>query len=83
MWIVRLALRRTYTAEFTPNVRGIDGTPLPPNVYFQFTTNSVPRVRYDYPTENALEGPVAPPAWARKRMRAARASGAFGSSLQA
>lgn len=58
-----LALQRTYTVEFSPNVRGLDGTPLPPGVFFQFTTNSLRRILYDYPAEQALEGPVSSLGW--------------------
>jgi hypothetical protein len=60
---VMLALQRTYTAEFSTNIKGLDGTPLPEGVYFQFTTNSLRRVAYDYPLVNDLEGPVACLGW--------------------
>jgi hypothetical protein len=58
-----LELRRTYTVEFTPSVRDAGGTPLPEGIYFQFTTNSLRRVSYDYPGPNALEGPVVTLGW--------------------
>src|SRR5580765_8695708 len=32
---VVLALQRTYTAEFSTSVKGLDGTPLPQGVFFQ------------------------------------------------
>lgn len=60
---VVLALQRTYTAEFSTSVKGLDGTPLPEGVYFQFTTNSLRRISYDYPLVNDLEGPVACLGW--------------------
>ena len=60
---VVLALQRTYTAEFSPNVKGLDGTPLPAGVFFQFTTNSLRRLAYDYPLVNDLEGPMACLGW--------------------
>jgi hypothetical protein len=60
---VVLALQRTYTAEFSASVKGLDGTPLPQGVYFQFTTNSLRRIAYDYPLVNDLEGPMACLGW--------------------
>jgi hypothetical protein len=60
---VVLALQRTYTAEFSTSVKGLDGTPLPAGVYFQFTTNSLRRIAYDYPLVNDLEGPMACLGW--------------------
>ena len=58
-----LELQRTYTVEFSPNVKGLDGTPLPTGVFYQFTTNSLRRIVYDFPSENALEGPVSCLGW--------------------
>ena len=58
-----LELQRTYTVEFSTSVKGFDGTPIPEGVYFQFTTNSLRRIAYDYPADNALEGPVAALGW--------------------
>jgi hypothetical protein len=58
-----LELQRTYTVEFSPNVKALDGTPLPAGVFFQFTTNSLRRIAYDYPAEDDLEGPVACLGW--------------------
>jgi hypothetical protein len=60
---VVLALQRTYTAEFGTSVKGLDGTPLPPGVFFQFTTNSLRHIAYDYPLVNDLEGPMACLGW--------------------
>ncbi len=60
---VVLELRRTYTVEFTPAVLDAGGTPLPPGIFFQFSTNSLRRVAYDYPTADALEGPVVTLGW--------------------
>src|ERR1051325_9619371 len=48
-----LELQRTYTVEFSPGVKGFDGTPLPTDVFYQFTTNSLRRVVYDYPVDDA------------------------------
>jgi Big-like domain-containing protein len=58
-----LQLQRTYTVEFSTNIRSLDGTPLPEGVFFQFTTNSLRRIAYDYPITNDLEGPVACLGW--------------------
>ena len=58
-----LELQRTYTVEFSPGVKGFDGTPLPTDVFYQFTTNSLRRVVYDYPVDDALEGPVTCLGW--------------------
>ena len=58
-----LALQRTYTVEFSPAVKTFDGLPLPDGVYFQFTTNSLRRVSYDFPAQDALEGPLAGFGW--------------------
>ena len=38
--------------------------PLPEGVFFQFTTNSLRHVTYDFPAEGDLEGPVAALGWA-------------------
>ncbi len=58
-----LELQRTYTVEFTTAIKAFDETPLPPGVFFQFTTNSLRRIVYDYPAADALEGPVAALGW--------------------
>lgn len=58
-----LELQRTYTVEFSTGVHGADGTPLPAGVFFQFTTNSLRRLAYDYPADDALEGPLACLGW--------------------
>jgi hypothetical protein len=60
---VVLELQRTYTVEFSTAVKGADGTPLAPGVFFQFTTNSLRRPVYDYPLASALEGPVTTLGW--------------------
>jgi hypothetical protein len=60
---VTLELQRTYTVEFSTAVHAADGTPIAPNVYFQFTTNSLRRVTYDYPLAGALEGPFVTLGW--------------------
>lgn len=61
--LVVLELRRTYTAEFSPSIHSLDGAPLPQGVFFQFTTNSLRRVVYDFPSDDALEGPVSALGW--------------------
>ena len=58
-----LELQRTYTVEFSTAVKGADGTPLAPGVFFQFTTNSLRRPTYDFPLTMSLEGPVATLCW--------------------
>jgi len=60
---VVLELQRTYTVEFSTAVKGADGTPLAPGVFFQFTTNSLRRPTYDFPLPTSLEGPVATLCW--------------------
>ncbi|HXS23174.1 MAG TPA: Ig-like domain-containing protein, partial [Gemmatimonadales bacterium] len=60
---VVLELQRTYTVEFSTTIKGTDGTPLAPGVFFQFTTNSLRRPVYDYPLTSSLEGPVATLGW--------------------
>jgi hypothetical protein len=58
-----LQLQRTYTVEFSTAVKGLDGVPLPQGVFFQFTTNSLRRLAYDYPVAGALEGPTSALGW--------------------
>lgn len=58
-----LLLQRTYTAEFSTGVKGLDGVPLPEGVYFQFTTNSLRHVTYDFPTAGDIEGPASSLGW--------------------
>ena len=60
---VVLELQRTYTVEFSTAVKGADGTPLAPGVFYQFTTNSLRRPAYDFPLATSLEGPVATLGW--------------------
>ena len=60
---VSLELQRTYTVDFTPAVLGADGTPLPEGVFFQFTTNTLRRISYDYPASGELEGPLVTLGW--------------------
>ena len=60
---VVLDLQRTYTVEFSTAVKGTDGAPLPPGVFYQFTTNSLRRPTYDFPVAPSLEGPVATLGW--------------------
>jgi len=60
---VVLELQRTYTVDFSPAVHDADGVPLADGVYFQFTTNSLRRVPYDYPAAGALEGPLTSLGW--------------------
>ncbi len=58
-----LALQRTYTVEFSHAVLGEDGEPLPDGVFFQFTTNSLRRIAYDFPLDGDLEGPASALGW--------------------
>ncbi len=58
-----LQLQRTYTVEFTEAITGVDGAPLPPNVFFQFTTNSLRRIPLAFPLPGSLESPVAALGW--------------------
>jgi hypothetical protein len=60
---VVLELQRTYTVEFSTAVKGADGTPLAPGVFYQFTTNSLRRPTYDFPLATSLEGPVVTLGW--------------------
>ena len=60
---VVLELQRTYTVEFSTAVKGADGTPLAPGVFYQFTTNSLRRPAYDFPLAGPPEGPVATLGW--------------------
>ncbi len=59
-----LELQRTYTVEFTPSVHTAVGVSLPPSVFFQFTTNSLRRVAYDFPARTTPEGPLVALGWA-------------------
>ncbi len=59
-----LALQRTYTVEFSSSIKGLDGTPLPQGVFFQFTTNSLRHIAYDFPDDGGLDGVVATLGWA-------------------
>ena len=58
-----LDLQHTYTVEFSTAVKGADGSPLAPGVFYQFTTNSLRRPTYDFPVAPSLEGPVATLGW--------------------
>ncbi|MEQ1831808.1 MAG: Ig-like domain-containing protein [Candidatus Eisenbacteria bacterium] len=58
-----LALQRTYTVEFSRAVLGSDGEPLPDGVFFQFTTNSLRRLSYDFPLQDDTEGPASALGW--------------------
>ena len=60
---VVLDLQRTYTVEFSTSVKGSDGLALPVAAFFQFTTNSLRRVVQEYPTQDALEGPLSALGW--------------------
>lgn len=62
---VRLRLRRTYTVEITPRVRTAAGAAVAPQGHFwQFTTNSLRRLRTPRPGDGAtFESPVARLAW--------------------
>ena len=54
---VVLNLQTTYTVEMSPRVRAAGGDSLGATAFFQFTTNSLRRPRYDRPTVDAIEGP--------------------------
>jgi hypothetical protein len=58
-----LALQRTYTVEFSTAIKALDGSAMPEGVYFQFTTNSLRHVTYDFPADGDLEGPVSALGW--------------------
>ena len=58
-----LLLQRTYTVEFSSAIKGFDGVPLPEGIFFQFTTNSLRRLIYDFPAVDAIEGPVSALGW--------------------
>ncbi|MCE9626520.1 MAG: Ig-like domain-containing protein, partial [Candidatus Eisenbacteria bacterium] len=58
-----LALQRTYTVEFSTAIKALDGSSMPEGVFFQFTTNSLRHVTYDFPAEGELEGPVSALGW--------------------
>jgi hypothetical protein len=58
-----LDLGRTYTVEFSPRIQAQDGTTLGTTYFWQFTTNSLRRIRYDYPAPTSLEGPFSSVAW--------------------
>ena len=66
--VAPLALQRTYTAEFSPTVTGTDGVPLPDGVFFQFTTNSLRRLSYQFPPEGSIEGPSSALGWGGDRI---------------
>jgi hypothetical protein len=58
-----LQLQRTYTVEFSTAIHSADGVPLPPNVFFQFTTNSLRRMKYDFPARDSTVGPLSMLGW--------------------
>lgn len=58
-----LLLQRTYTVEFSTSIRSAAGVPLDPNVFFQFSTNSLRRVQYDFPAQGSLVGPLSSLGW--------------------
>ena len=58
-----LDLNRTYTVELSPRIRAKDGTTLAATYFWQFTTNSLRRIRYDYPAIEAVEGPFSATGW--------------------
>jgi len=60
---VTLELQRTYTVEFSTALKSAAGTPIAPGVFFQFTTNSLRRVPYDYPAVTDVEGPHVTLGW--------------------
>lgn len=54
---VVLDLQTTYTVEMSPRVRAAGGDSLGATAFFQFTTNTLRRPRYDRPAVDAMEGP--------------------------
>lgn len=58
-----LELLRTYTVELSPRIQAQDGTALGQGYLWQFTTNGLRRVRYDYPAIESLEGPLSACGW--------------------
>jgi hypothetical protein len=58
-----LLLQRTYTVEFTPAIESAEGVPLAKTLFFQFTTNSLRRIVYDWPPQGGVAGPLTRLAW--------------------
>lgn len=58
-----LDLGATYTVELSPRVRAFQGDSLGTSAFFQFTTNTLRRVHYDFPLEDAREGLVTSLGW--------------------
>lgn len=58
-----LALLQTYTVEFSPELRDTGGVRLGQTRFFQFTTGSLRRPRYDFPARGELESPYAILSW--------------------
>lgn len=58
-----LSLLTTYTVEFSPELRDTGGVRLGAGKFFQFTTSSLRRPRYDYPLAGERESPFAQLGW--------------------
>lgn len=58
-----LSLLQTYTVEFSPELRDTGGVRLGATRFFQFTTGSLRRPRYDFPARGELESPYATLSW--------------------
>ncbi|MEO5988257.1 MAG: Ig-like domain-containing protein [Candidatus Eisenbacteria bacterium] len=58
-----LDLQKTFTVELSPRIRAFQGDSLGERAFFQFTTNSLRRPRYDFPLVDAKEGPVTSLGW--------------------
>lgn len=62
-----LTLQRTYTVEFSTSIESAEGVPLAPNLYFQFSTNSLYVLTYDFPAHGDLIGPLSRLGWGGSR----------------
>ncbi len=58
-----LDLQKTFTVELSPRIRALQGDSLGATAFFQFTTNSLRRPKYDFPIAGAREGPVTSLGW--------------------
>jgi hypothetical protein len=61
--VAELKLMRTYTVEFSAAIESADGVALAPNLYFQFSTNSLRQLVYDFPGHGGLVGPLSRLGW--------------------
>lgn len=61
--VADLKLQRTYTVEFSTAIESAAGVALEPNLYFQFSTNSLRQLLYDFPGHGDLVGPLSRLGW--------------------